>query len=331
MPRPRKVKIENSLLKALRYIATAQRANGSPEQTHCRLSNHWAVASNSVLSAAHPIVEDIEACPHTHTLIEALEQSSEAVSLTLLDAARLAVRSGNFQAVVPCIDSSALPRVYPDAAQAPCDERLKSAMQAVGTLATEGAQKLVNASVQLRDGVCLASDGNVILEAWHGISMPPLILAPKTLVTALGKWNKTLTSFGVNSTHDTITFWFDDGSWLKSQCYNSSSELPDLYKFIQVESVKSFPVPKGLFAVAKRLQPFSEDGKIYFTEDGARVTSPTQLTNAYELIKGVPVGLSVGIKSLLSIEPYCKTIAFNALPNIALFFSDAVRGAIVTS
>lgn len=330
MARPRKAKIENSLLKALRHIVAAQKANGSPEQTHCRLFNHWAVATNSVLSAAHPIVEDIQACPHTYSLIDALEQSGETVSLTLLDSTRLAVRSGDFQAVIPCLEGSGLPAIYPDAAQAICDERLKSAMQVVGTLAAEGAQKLVNASVQLRNGVCVASDGNVILEAFHGISMPPLMLAPKTLVTALGKWNKTLTSFGVSSDFHSITFWFDDGSWLKSQCYDPASELPDLYKFLNVESVQPFRVPKGLFAVAKRLQPFSEDGKIYFTEDGARVTAPTQLTNAADSIKGVPVGLSVSIKSLLMIEAHCKYIAFNAMPNITLFFNDNVRGAIVT-
>jgi hypothetical protein len=320
-------KAENTLLTALRFIALAQRAVGSPEQTHCLLANQWAVATNGVLSAAHAIQEDISTAPHTFMLVDALTEAQDAVNLTQIAPERLSVRSGDFQAIIPCLLPTDLPSVYPDPALALCDDRLKTALAAVGTLATDGALKLVNASVQIRPGSCLASDGNVILEAWHGIDMPPLQIAPKAFVTALGKTTLPIARIGVSD--NSLTLWYQSGAWLKTQLYPADSQLPELDKFLNVESTP-VPVPKGLFDIAKRLQAFSEDGMIYFTSDGARVTNQTLLTDATNQLAGVPAGICFSIKSLLQIAPFCKTIHFNAQPGVTLFFGDNIRGAIAT-
>lgn len=322
-----KVKPENTLLAALRFVALAQRAVGSPEQTHCAMANGWAVATNGVLSAAHAIQEPIEAAPHTLTLIDALDQAPGAVNLTQLEPGRLSCASDDFQAIIPCLLPGALPAVNPDAPLYLCDERLKTALAIVGTLAADGALKLVNASVQLRNGSALASDGNVILEAWHGITMPPLQIAPKAFVTALGKTTLPIARFGFSDA--SLTVWYESGAWLKTQLYPQTEELPDVLKFLNIESTP-VPVPAGLFDVAKRLQPFSEDGCVYFTPDGARVTNQTMLTDASNQLAGVPPGIAFNIKSLLQIAPLAKTIHFCAASGVTLFFGDNVRGAIST-
>lgn len=316
-------KPENTLLTALQFVASAQRQAGAIEQTHCRLFGGWAMASNGILSAAHAITEDVSAAPHTFLLMEALEQAPGPVNITLLDAERLSVRSGDFQAIVPCIDPTTLPTVSPDGAMSLCDNRLKEALDVVGTLVVEGAEKIINASVQMRTNSVVASNGNVILEAWHGINMPPLNIVPKTFITALGKNKKAITRFGFCDF--SFTIWYDDGSWLKTQVYPNTTTLPDLDSFLNVPT-NQVPVPKALFEVAKRLEPFSQDGMIYFTQDGARVG--TANTFAIDQVKNMPVGLSFSIKSLLSIAPYAKTIHFNAIDGATLFFGETVRGAI---
>jgi hypothetical protein len=320
----RKTQIENTLLTALRFVASAQKSIGSPEQTHCRIGSGWAMASNSILSAAHSIIEDINCCPHTFTFVDALEQAKGPITLTVLDALRLQVRSGDFQAIIPCIEPSALPSVFPDTPIAICDNRLKDALTIVGTLAVDGAQKVVNASVQLRNGTVIGSDGNLILEAFHGIGMPNM-LVPKTFITALQKNTKAISRMGF--CEHSFTIWYEDGNWLKTQLYPHTTELPDLYKFLNVETLPS-ALPKNLFEVARHLQPFSDNGQIYFTEDGARVISG--LTNATEAIKGVPPGICFSMKSILAIEKLAKTIHFNATPGASIFFGDNIRGAIST-
>ena len=56
-----------SIVKALDFIALAQKDKGAPYQTTVRLGQNQAVATDGVLSAGHSIDEDIVACPHTLT------------------------------------------------------------------------------------------------------------------------------------------------------------------------------------------------------------------------------------------------------------------------
>jgi hypothetical protein len=327
-PRGRKpgtkvTKEPNTLLEALKFISVAQRANGAPETTHCRLSQNWIMASNGILSAAHKIQESIECCPHTYSLIDALEAAPGPVNLTHLSNG-LSVRSGEFSVLVPCLEASNLPTVMPDAQMGICDDRLKQAVQSVGILAAESGQKLVNASIQLRGQTALASDGNVILEAFHGISLPPLYIVPKTFATALSRPTVPIEKAG--GSEDSLTLWYADGSWLKTQVYSPSSELPDLYRWLNLPATP-VPVPKELFTVAKLLAPFSGDGKLYSTKDGMKVNGMAPAVNS---LKHMPIGIALSIKSLLQIAPYCNTIHFLAAEGISLFFGDGVRGCIST-
>lgn len=329
MPAPRgkrTKKIEDGLLTALSFIGAAQRSVGSIEQTHCRMFGGWVMASNGIISAAHAVTEDVSAAPATFRMIDALQNAPGAVSVTLLDAARLSVRSGDFQAVVPCVDPSSLPTVSPDGAVALCDNRLRDALDIAGKLVVEGAEKVINCSVQMRSDSVIASNGTVIIEAWHGMSLPPLMIVPKMFITALGKTKKTIARFGCCDF--SFTLWFDDNSWLKTQLYPNTTSLPNLDQFLNLPATP-VPVPKQLFDVVRRLEPFSEDGLVHFTEDGARVTSGTAF--AIDQVKNIPTGLSFSIAGLLSIAPFCETIHFNAAEGITLFFSKTklVRGAIV--
>lgn len=319
----------NTLLTALQFVAVTQRKIGAIEQTHCRLSQMWAWGSNGIITAAHPIQEPLDSCPNTLALIDALEQAPGATNLTQLEPTKLSVRSQDFQAVIPCVEAAALPTIGPDAAVAICDDRLKRAMTICGLLAKDGEEMLLNASIQLRPGSALASNGILIIEAWHGIDLPPLTFVPKALVTALGKASQPIVRIGASD--DSLTFWYENGAWIKCQAYPTPEpgSLPDFQGFINIPSTP-VPVPPGLFSIAKRLEPFSGDGMIYFSPEGAKVTTPDGGVYANNEISGVPPGVSFNIKSLLTISAYCTTIHFLAAPKITLWFGDNVRGAIVT-
>lgn len=332
MARGRKKKIINecSLLKALRFIAVAQSKVGPQEQQFCRMYGNWVMASNGIISAATEIEEDLTACPHTHTLIDALEQAQDGVNITQLDATRLSVRSGEFQALVPCLDpdgGATLPTVFPDAPLVPCDDRLRPALDIVGKLIADGAQKIINASAQITGPTVIASDGNIIIEAYHGCQFPPMSLIPKAFITAIGKIDKPITRMGVSDI--SITLWFEDGSWVKTQLYPANTELPNLLQYLNLPvALDPIPVPPSLFEVARKLSSFSEDGALATHTGYARVMSPTRLTEAVERTYGVPEGHCFSIKALLLIEPFVETIHFGAASGITLWFGNNVRGAI---
>jgi hypothetical protein len=327
-PRAKRKKQDSKLLIALRYIAAAQKAIGAIEQTHCRFWNRWIVASNGVISAAHQIEEDIQICPHTATLIAALEQAPEKeTNFTITPDGKLKVHSGMFQAIVPCVEQNQLPAIYPDNPTMLCSNNFIECLDSVGVLVTDGAEKIINAAIVVQNGTAITSNGTVILEGWHGLQVPYSIV-PKAFLTACKKWHgKTFTRLGTGE--HSLTVWADDGTWLKTQLYPTDAKLPNLHQFLNHPSM-AIPVPENLFAVAKRLEPFSEDGFITFTKDGARVVSNLHLTNAMDVVHNVPEGLSFNIKALLTIASYAKTIHFNAVPKISLFFGDNIRGAIVS-
>lgn len=329
----RKKKAASSLWRAMHFISLAQRAVGAPEQTHCRMFNQQVVASNGIISAGHPIAEDIQCCPHSKTLTDALASLSDATFvLSIIENNRLAIKSEQFEAIVHCISPAELPSVGADPAAYLVDARLVKAMDIAGTLVSEGATKVVNASIQIRNGSVVSSNGNLIIEAWHGCNMPDLLIAPKALCTAADKassaQSKSLYRFGF--TPDSLTLHYEDGAWLKSQLYDSKTELPDLMKWLNTPA-KPSAIPDNFFTVVERLEPFSEDGQIHFTSDGARVVKNSFATYANDAAKGIPVGICLSIKSLLTIKPYVDKVHFNAAPGVSIFYGDMVRAAIATT
>jgi hypothetical protein len=328
-----KKKIDNRLLQAMRFVGLSQRSVGSPEQTHCRMFNQWVSASNGIISTGHQITEDIQCCPHTATLADALENLPQATFvLSLLEDNRLAIRAEAFEAIVHCLNSTDLPTVGPDPASYLCDNRLATAMEIAGLLATDGAQKVINATIQLRNGSVVASNGNVILEAWHGVAMPALLIAPKAIATAasraMGKQGKGLARFGYSPA--SLTLHCEDGAWLKTQLYPADTELPDLLRWLEV-SATPVEIPEGFFELVKRLEPFSEDGQILFSHGEVRVTKQSLSTYALETAKWLRgISMSFSIKSLLTIQPYVKKVHFNAANGVTIFYGDTVRAAVAT-
>jgi hypothetical protein len=220
MPRYKRPFPEPSLLKALKFAACAI-GSGEAER-YALLSNHKAIVCNSVFSAGTPIEEDLFACPDVNSLMLALARCEEIYQITQLSAERLHVRSGDFQAYVPCLEPTALATVNPDAAIVTLSDAVTDALKIVAPLASDKGQHIATSTVLLRSGSVVGTNRSVILEAWHGYDLPTILL-PKSAVTALLRCGRKLTGFGCSER--TSTFWFDDScdealrgnSWVYSQ------------------------------------------------------------------------------------------------------------------
>ena len=103
-----------SLLAALKFVAIAQKKAGPTNVQFGHIAHNWAAASDGVLTVAHPIEEDLVACPHTLQFIDALSKVGEELSITQLTANALAVSSGAFRALVPCVGFDDVPITAPD-------------------------------------------------------------------------------------------------------------------------------------------------------------------------------------------------------------------------
>lgn len=311
----------NSLLSALQFVGSVTNDIGPINETHIHLGANWATAYNGVIAAGHPIIEDIYACPHSKLIVEALSKCNDHISFTQLDAKRLSIKSGKFKAVIPCIDPTLLQLAIPDPPITPIDDQFKEGLSIVGTLPNENAQFVYLASILMNGYSLISTNGKVVIEYWHGINLPPTISLPKALVEPLTKTNKKLAQFGYSQS--SVTFYFDDGSWLRSQLYKEA--WPDMGLILDRPS-NAWPLSgdfwRGLDAVAG----FSESGFVYFDAGVLRSHDNAALGASYE-VAGLPKGPAFPAKQLALIRPYATRVDFLA-KDCLIFFGDRVRGCI---
>lgn len=280
---------------------------------------NWATAFNGVIAAGCPITEDIYACPNSKLIVEALSKCGEHISFTQLEH-KLSIKSDKFKAIVPCIDPTLLNIALPDNPICPITDAFKEGLSIVGTLANENAQSVHLASILMNGPSLIATNGKVVIEYWHGLNLPPGISLPKALVEPLNNTKK-LAQFGFSQS--SVTFWFDDGSWIKSQLY--VERWPDMGMVLN-RPANAWPVSGSFWAGLEAVAGFTESGFVYFDAGVLRSHDNPSQGASYE-VPGLPKGPAFPAKQLAMIRNYATRIDFLA-KDCLLFFGDNVRGAI---
>lgn len=323
-PRKPKVKEDSALLAALKFVQVAQAEIGTPYQTHCRFINGYVTAFDGVLAAGHPVQEEFSVCPHTFRLIDALTRAQGAYSLTALDNRTLVLKTDKFKAPVSCIGDGDLTYIQPDPAQYPINDAFKIAAQIASLFNTDGAQTVMGASVCLKNQSIIGTNGTVVLEAWHGNFMPPGLIVPKTFISALGKVTSPLSRFGF--TNETLTFWFENGAFLKTQLYLERYPNVDLV-LAYTETAKPVPVDPELFNAIRAVHSFAQGSQIFLGNQMVRSAHSEAVAATYVCASAV-VPVSINAKQFLVLEPYIKQIDFGGNEKVVTFFGDGLRGAV---
>lgn len=313
-----------SLLNALNFISVAQTEKESPNayENHCVLSDGYATAYNGIITAGCKIEEAFSICPHTYKLIHALEHCQKDISITEL-AGRLSVKSGAFSAFVPCWEGDR-PLVTPDAPCGQISDALKVGFETIGYLAVENGKTVAQASILLRNGSMVATDRFLIMEYWHGLSMPKIVL-PKLFISAIVSIPKKLVQFGFSD--NSVTFYFEDSSWVKTQLFEE--EWPDVDPILNIAS-KQEPLPADFYTALSTIASFSSgkkgEQKVYFM-DGKMQTHRDEKEGASYEVEGLKMGPAFGIERLKRIEKYIKTADFYSHSTM-FFFGDNLRGCL---
>jgi len=313
-----------SLIAALKFIAVAQKKAGPTGIQFAHITHHWAAAFDGVLTVAAPVEEDLEACPHTLQFIDALSKAGDELSITQLSPNTLAVSSGVFRALVPCVAVEDVPIPPPDPQCAVIDDRIKAALAAVAGLAMDGAPNATYAAVLLQAGSAVATNGAALLEAWHGIDLPPGLMLPKAAASAIAKASKALTGFGYSQS--SATFYFEDGSFIKSQLYGE--RYPNYASVLDVPNLNLWPIPEDFYRAVRAIESFSPNGHVFF-EDGAVLSRMHKEEASTYKIEGLPERMGFSAKLLLSVEHAFKKAHFDAETNKVIFYGDNVRGAVM--
>lgn len=313
-----------SLIAALKFIAVAQKKVGATNVQFSHIAHNWVAAFDGVMTVAAPIEEDLQACPHTLQFIDALSKVTDDLAITQLTANTIAVSSGVFRALVPCVAFDEVPIPPPDPQCAVIDNRIKAAFAAVAGLATDGASDAVHASVLLQAGSAVATNGAALLEAWHGIDFPSSMLIPKAAANAIAKVTRSITGFGYSQS--SATFYFEDGSFIKTQLYGET--YPNYAAALDVPSLNLWPVPEDFFKGVRAIESFSPNGNVFF-EDGAVLSKIHKEEASTYCIEGTPERMGFSAKMLLAVEHAFKKAHFETNSNKVVFYGDNVRGVLM--
>lgn len=319
-----KKKEASSLLRALDFVALAQRDKGAPYQTHVVLRNGTAIAFDGVLAAGHLIDEDLHACPHSMTLLSALRKSEGVLSVTQLANDRLSVRSGKFRATVACLPEASIPGIAPDPMVGVMDNRIRKGLEAVSPFIIENSQRVVMASALVRSGSVVATNGHVLLEYWHGIDLPPGLIVPKVFINALLKIKHDIIGFGFSQS--SLTVYFEGNCWLKTQLY--AEKWPDCDGILAKHVGTTLPLPKGFFEALAAVQDFTEDGRVRLFDGRLQTHTDSALGATYELDGLVASGVTLNAKHLTPLEGLVSAVDWNGSENITFFYGENIRGAL---
>lgn len=310
---------------AIKFVSCAQRDIGQPYQSHVKLGDLWAIAYDGILAAGCAIPEELNCCPHTAKLLEALSKSTgETVSITLSDG-RLAVKSGNLRVFIPCALPDLMPVVIPDPVCGLVDDRLRDGFEKVMRIASDTAEHVLTASILLQRNSMLATDRIVILEYWHGIDLPRLVL-PKKSVKAFVDCKKSMIKFGFSET--SFTIYFQDNSWIKTQLYNEN--WPDsAFRILDGADTQFRPLPPNFFDAVAAVAPHSEGNRIYLL-DGAISSHEDGLEiGARMTLPGCVGGWSLSATKLMLMHGLMTHGDFGMdEPRAVYFQGDNIRGAI---
>lgn len=327
-PRPKKPSEKNGgkLLEAVKFLNLIATDVGSPQDTHILLKDRTATAFNGTIGAGCIIEEDLHAAPHAKTFLSALSKCGESYSLTQLDSGKLSIKSGPFKAIIPCIDPTLLYFPTPDELQAPIDDKFKDALALVEKVKAENGQKIYLLSNLLNGPSIIATDGKILIEAWHGLNLPTNLPIPKAIIPILLS-SKKLVGFGLSSS--TATFYLEDNSFIRTQLY--AEGWPDIKEVLD-RPATPIQIPPNFFKALDAIKDFSINGFVYF-KDGKLMSHPEDGSGAEFEVPELKFGPVYSIKYLSIIKEMAEKIDFYTVPErkgaMLAFVGKACRGVLM--
>lgn len=318
---------QSSLAVAIEFIKAAQvnKDTDVAHMSHCRIANGFAVAFDGVVAMGHPVEEvDLSLCPQTHKLGAALSRCKSALSITQMANNSLSIRSGSFRAVIPCLNPAALPFAGPDPRVGDLTPDIQEGFALLNPIIRGAGTTVVESSLLLNNNSMVATDRNIMVEYWHGVNLPDGLVIPKVAVTAVARIKSPPVGIGVG--HRTVTFWYDNGAWLRTQLYGE--EWPDIKRVIdRGDKHACNPPPPAMYEAVAATLPHSADGAVHFTDKGVASHSVADVGSSYEL-GGLPSGVAFSGALLLEVEKYANVVDLAGVGGVSYFFGDRTRGAL---
>ena len=330
-PRKTKAPQENdAIVKALDFVSYAQADKGKaeilPYQAHSIMRAGTIMAFDGVLAAGTMIdFGGIDACPHTGQLLAAMRRCKNGFSVSAGQSGNVLVKSGAFRVVVPTLGNPAdlaTSNIYPDAPTVVVDDTVKAAFEKLNPLLVENTPYIVTSTLLVNGPSFFATDKSMVTEYFHGFNLPYCVV-PKIAITAVSKCDKSLRHIGFGS--QSITFWFEDNSWIRSQLHTEA--WPDVARIFDFPVSSLEPIPKKLAEAIEATAPFSDTGLLYLNQDEVASHLDNSIGATHDC-KGLPGGVIVAIKRIKDALDFATHVDWTSNEKGVYFQGERVRSLI---
>lgn len=317
-----------AILSALEFLEQAAKFEGPANQTHCMLRNNTATIFNGLIAIGALVDLPVNCNPHLLMLTGALRKCKTETLITYAaGAATLQIKSGRFVAHVPCLPDDLFGDVFPSPSIAPLNDSFKTSIEIVGRVAVESSPRLMCASVYVRTGSAVATDGVIMFEHWHGHSMPDMTL-PKTSVSAMLKVAKKLVGFGCVfdelNRPSSVTFWYEDQSWLRTQLY--VEPWPSIDRILETPA-NLWPIPAGLWDGLENISDFiGEAGQVWLRLKTVSSHRELELGATFEIEGALPELLVLNHEFLMMFQTVALQVDWVCTPDLVKFQGENFRG-----
>jgi DNA polymerase III sliding clamp (beta) subunit (PCNA family) len=313
------------MLAELKFVQGAvAKKDFMPALTHFRIQNGTVRGYNGSLALCSPIPLDMTCTPKADSLVRAIANCNETVSLALTPAGRLAVRSGSFKAFIDCVDGE-VPHVEPDGeeVQAFDGKALLAALKVLQPFVSDDASRPWSNGVLLHGQSAFATNNVVLVEYWLGSNFPSINL-PRNAIKEIVRIGEAPVRAQAND--HSITLHYAGGKWIRSNLL--STEWPDLSRVLNVESNAS-AIDNMIFEGLRTIKPFADKtGRVLFQEGRMATHEQEDQGAAFECTVPLPAGV-YSIEMLELLEGVAVKADWSLYPKPAMFFGERLRGAVI--
>lgn len=306
---------------ALKFVKGAVGKGDDATQTHYHIGNNQIKSYNGIITLCSPIPLDIEATPSAAAFSSAIALCEDTTSISVAKNNKLIVKSGPFKASIDCLPGES-PYMLPEGVEHPLSGPLLPTLKKLAHIIPKQSPHPWNRGMLLYENFVNVTDNAVLVQQWHPHVFPRRANVPEDAIRALIRIGKEPAS--IQSSNKSITFHFEDGSWLKTKL------LEDMWpkSVDDVLSAKSDqkPIPDVFFDAVEKIRPFTDiDTRAVAISDGFVAAGGTA---SYE-VPGLCATGNYDADKLLLIKDIAETIDFSTYPQPALFYGDQLRGAVI--
>lgn len=311
------------MLKELQFVQGAvARKDFQPALNHFHIHNGHIQGYNGVLALSSPIALDLDVTPNAIQLVKAVRNCTEAISLSMTAAGRLAIKSGRFKAYIDCLPGG-FPAISLSGKKIDLPTPIIPALKVLQPCVAEDASRQWARGVLFRGQSMFATNNVVLVERFLGVEWPLDMNLPLEAINELlriGEEPEYLLA-----EENAVTFCYSGERWLRTQLY--ANQWPDVARILDPES-NPRPLPFKAEDLTA-LFPFLDDSGRLYVLDGVLATSLEDGAGARMEVVGLEQGGVYNAFMMQLAMERASSFDFSLYPKPCLFFGDKLRGALM--